>query len=65
MDLEDKKLTFWTMLCTVTSADGREIVGNKAGRVPEWSKGTDCKSVVRKPTVGSNPTAAFRMNRSG
>ena len=29
------------------------------GRVPEWSKGADCKSVERKPVVGSNPTAAF------
>ena len=29
------------------------------GRVPEWTKGTDCKSVWRKPVVGSNPTAAL------
>jgi hypothetical protein len=27
--------------------------------MPEWTKGTDCKSVWRKPVVGSNPTAAF------
>ena len=31
----------------------------QSGGVPEWSKGADCKSVWRKPPVGSNPTATF------
>ena len=53
-----EKLIFWALLCNVTSCrwfDHRQW----HGRVPEWSKGADCKSAARKPTVGSNPTAAF------
>ncbi len=49
-----KLLTFGWGRSSVSSAQQ----GKEAGRVPEWTKGTDCKSVVRKPIVGSNPTAA-------
>ena len=28
------------------------------GGVPEWTKGTDCKSADRKVYVGSNPTSS-------